>query len=392
MTDRLPVGDFVGRSFLPIYLDANATTGQLASVAQAVQDTVALGPLNASSAHSLGDAARRILVNARETAAQVILADDPDNIIFTSSGTEANNLVINGFAAMSKARIACSAVEHLSVIAPCEANGGTVLPVGRDGIVDLSALESFLSSSKDDSPVLVCIQAANSETGVIQPIAEIKEVCAKRDRTWLHVDAAQALGRIPVTAGIANSISASGHKLHGPLGVGMLYISEDLFDVLPVTARGGGQERGFRSGTQNLPGIAGFARALEVRFDDLDGAASSMSSMRNIFERAVVESVPGASVVGASSPRLPNTSNIMFPGNDAMALMARLDEAGVISSNGSACSSMRPVPSRILREMGLSEKEAYSCLRFSVSVQNTPDEIDRAARIVIDEVTRKAAA
>jgi cysteine desulfurase len=377
---------------LPVYLDANATTGQLASVMHAVGEVVAMGPLNASSAHSAGDVARRILVDARETTAGAISADDPDNIVFTSSGTEANNLVINGFAELPGALLIYSAVEHLSVTAPCEAHGGTVLRVDADGLIDLAELGHFLSSVGEDIPVLVCVQAANSETGVIQPLSEIRAVCHGRARTWLHVDAAQALGRMPLDTSMADSISASAHKLHGPLGVGMLYIEESLFELLPVTSRGGGQERGFRSGTQNLPGIAGFARALAARFENLNGAVSAMADMRDMFERAVVQGIPGASVVGSRSPRLPNTSNIMFPGQDAMALMARLDEAGVISSNGSACSSMRPVPSRVLREMGLSEKDAYSCLRFSVSIQNTPDEIVRAARIVVDEVMRKAAA
>lgn len=367
------------------YLDANATTAQSAEVADAVLRVAALGPLNASSAHSGGDAARRILADARDAVCDALSADDPDNVVFTSSGTEANNIVVNGFRAISGARVVVSAVEHASVAEP--ATGSAVVPVKSDGSLDLERL-SVAVDAHGAGPVLVCVQAANSETGVVQPLEHIKALLAARPGTYLHVDAAQALGRIALTADMADAISFSGHKLHAPIGTGFLYMSDEMFDFLPRTVLGGGQERGFRSGTQNVAGIAGLAAALRTRFSDFDAHVRRMALMRDAFEAVVLGEAGDAAVVAAASPRLPNTSNIMFPGREGLAMMAALDEAGVVCSNGSACSSMKPSASAVLRAMGMTEDEAFSCLRFSFSVQNEDSDAENAARIVADVAKR----
>lgn len=366
----------------PIYLDANATTAQLPEVIAVVSHAAALGPANASSAHSVGDRAREIVEEAREVLCAVLGTDDEDGILFVSGGTEANNIVVNGFGKLPEAAMLCSGIEHASVLEPVLTHGGHLIPVDSNGIINVAALYAELQAVAG-RPVLVSVQAANSETGVIQPLADIIRVCrgAPGD-VYLHVDAAQAFGRVPVIIDGIDALTTSGHKLHAPLGSGFLYLSDRLADVLPRTLLGGGQERGFRSGTVNVPAIAGLKAAVETRFSDLPAAAAKMKEARDAFETRVLELVPVARVVAASVERLPNTTNIMFPGHEAMALMARLDIAGVICSNGSACSSMKPSASPVLRAMGLSERDALACLRFSFSVFNTSTEALTAAEIV----------
>ncbi|MEZ0000955.1 cysteine desulfurase family protein [Sinorhizobium fredii] len=363
---------------MTIYLDANATVCQLPEVARAVHATAALGPLNASSAHSRGDAARLILSEAKEAVCDALGGDDPENIIFVSGGTEANNIIINGLARLGAPMIA-TAVEHASVVEPVLAYGGTLIGVNSSGVLCLAALRQALNEAVGAQPVLVCVQAANSETGVIQPLVEIAELCAEYSgKVYLHVDAAQAFGRMPLSLTGIDSIAVSGHKFHAPLGSGFLYLSDRLADVLPRSVLGGGQERGFRSGTQNVPAIAGLDTAVRMRFARFEEIVSELTRLRDFFERLLLSVVPDARIIASKSARLPNTSNIMFRDVDALALMANLDGAGVICSNGSACSSMKPSPSRVLREMGLTESEAFSCLRFSFSEFNTLAEIELA--------------
>lgn len=367
------------------YFDANATTPMLSTVSAAVADVTAMGPLNASSAHSVGDAARRVIADARDAVCDALGAEDPGYVTFVSGGTEANNIVVNGFARLARRSIHYSAVEHASVSEPASTQGGTILPIGHDGIVDLGYLEWLLAQHPYDTDVLVCVQAANSETGIVQPLAEIAAVCGSAsERVYLHVDAAQAFGRIRIPMGAADSLSFSGHKMHAPIGSGFLYLSDRMEQLLPRTVLGGGQERGIRSGTQNVSAIAGLAAAVYERFKSFDEATSYLRSLRDEFEREIAELVPSTSVIGSGSVRIPNTSNIMFPGVEAMALMARLDERGIICSNGSACSSMKPSPSHVLTAMGLSESQAFSCLRFSFSVLNTSGEVVSA----VDEIAQ----
>lgn len=367
------------------YFDANATTMMLPSVVAAFTDVASLGPLNPSSAHSMGDKARSILSDARDAVGSACGASDPDNIYFVSGGTEANNLVINGFAKIAASRILYSSVEHASVIEPASAHGGSPLPVGRDGILDLDLLRQLLACHPDEADILVCVQAANSETGVVQPIEGIAEICsAASDRVYLHVDAAQAFGRIQLPIGSVDSLSFSGHKLHAPSGSGFLYLSDRMAELLPRTVLGGAQEKGVRSGTQNVAAIAGLAAAVSDRFSDFNGHTSYLASLRDRFEEGLLRQIADLSVIGAGAERTPNTSNLRFPGVEAMALMARLDDRGIISSNGSACSSLKPSPSHVLTAMGLSEAEAFTCLRFSFSVLNSEEE----ATAAVDEIAK----
>lgn len=203
-----------------------------------------------------------------------------------------------------------------------------------------------------------------------------------RDGVYVMVDAAQAFGRVYFDVEAADAITFSGHKLHAPAGTGFLYLSDRLKAVLPAFAIGGGQERGVRPGTQNVPGAVALAAAVRERMSGFDEAAARLALLRDRLERGVLASVPGSRAIGAMSPRVPNTTNIYFPGQDAQSLMARLDAEGVMCSTGSACSSARPEASPVLKAMGMTEKEASGCLRFSVSVMNDEDEMDVAVRVI----------
>jgi cysteine desulfurase len=318
---------------------------------------------------------------------------DPDNIFFTSGGTEANNIVIRGFSGIPLSRTIFSAVEHASVAKPAAASGGAVVRVDANGILDIGAAVAMAVASPAEAKLLVCVQAANSETGIVQPIEEIAERLREaRPDAFLLVDAAQAFGRVEFPAEAADAVTFSGHKLHAPAGTGFLYLSDRLAGVLPAFAFGGGQERGFRPGTQNVAGAAALAAAVTERMSDLGAATARLAALRDRLESRVLAMVPGAYAVGADSLRTPNTSNIHFPGQDAQSLMARLDAEGVMCSTGSACSSARPEASPVLKAMGMGEKDASRCLRFSVSVMNTEEEMDEAVRVIARCATKGIAA
>lgn len=368
---------------MQIYLDANATTALSAEARAAFLAVLEAGPHNPSSVHSAGARAREIMERARMDLADALGGVDPDNLYFTSGGTEGNNIVVRGFASVPGAAVLCSSVEHASVSGPVRASKGDFLPVRPDGILDIDVAERAVRSIPADQAVLVCVQAANSETGIVQPVAEITERLRQaRDGVYLLVDAAQAFGRIKLDAEVADAVTFSGHKLHAPTGTGFLWLSDRLKEILPPFAIGGGQERGVRPGTQNVAGAAALAAAVSERMSGFEGAAARLARLRDTLEKGVLASVPGSYVVGAGSPRVPNTTNIFFPGQDAQSLMARLDAEGVMCSTGSACSSARPEASPVLKAMGMSERDASRCLRFSVSVMNTEEEIDEAVRVI----------
>lgn len=362
------------------YFDANATTEQLPAVRRCVEEAISLGPLNASSAHSRGRAARGILSQARDVICDALGADDPDNVIFVSSGTEANNIVINGMSKVDDFRIICSSIEHASVLEPSMNMDHALVRVDANGVTDLAELERLVADAvKGGNGTLVCVQAANSETGVIQPLEQIGKICSSAGgEVYLHVDAAQAFGRFRIQLDGVDSIAFSGHKLHAPIGTGFLWLSDRMAEKLPRTVLGGGQERGFRSGTQNAPAIAGLAQAVRLRYNNFEACVLQLRETRDLFEQAILDSIQDVNIVCGLSPRLPNTSCVRFPNIDAQALLARLDVEDIICSNGSACSSMKPSASPVLMALGMSEKEAFNCLRFSFSILNTQDEVREA--------------
>lgn len=365
-----------------IYLDANATTAISSAARDALMEVIVAGPHNPSSAHEAGARARTLLERARQEVADALGEADSDNVFFTSGGTESNNIVIRWFADLS-ASIYCAPVEHPSVLLPVKAASGTVVPVRGDGLIDVDAATQAVRAAVQDAPVLFCIQAANSETGIVQPLRPIVEaVKSVREDAYVLVDAAQAMGRIRLDVDLADAVTFSGHKLHAPAGTGVLYLSDRLLERLPHVFKGGGQEGGVRPGTQNVAGACALAVALEERMSNFEEHTAKLASLRDRLQAGILAAVPGSRVVGADVPRVPNTLNVCFPGTDAQALLARLDGEGVYCSTGSACSSARPEASPVLKAMGMSEREASSCLRFSVSVDNTQEEMDAAAQIV----------
>jgi cysteine desulfurase len=267
-----------------------------------------------------------------------------------------------------------------------------VLDVSEDGLLDPEALRSAAAAAPP-GPLVVSLQWANSETGVVQPITElVAAVRAVRPDAFFHSDAAQAIGRIhlDVKAAGVDAVAFSGHKLHGPHGIGALVTTDPDEDRIAPLFHGGGQEHGLRAGTHNLPGAAGLGLAAATRARSFEYATSRMRAARDAFEENLAVLAPTSVVNGATAPRLPNTSNVRFPGRDGMEFLARLDALGVACSLGSACSSGRPEPSHVLRAMGLSETDAYSSVRFSFSALNTVAEARRAARVVAQALEKNA--
>lgn len=369
-----------------INLDANANAKPTPAVIAAIVEALKKGA-NPSSAHGAGDDARRLLEAARDALCDLCSGVFPENVIFTSGCTEANNLVVASCVA-NGASLITTEVEHPSVLRPAEAfaaGGGTLhlLGVSADGLVDLTEVEALLATSS--GPVILSVQVANSETGVRQPIADIARIAAGYDHVLFHADAAQAFGKMPLVLGGAEGpdvITVSGHKVHGPMGIGAVLMVEGETRLRPLLL-GGEQERGLRAGTQPLPLAAGFAAACAERRENFDGDVASMAALRNRFELTLKTALPQIRINGFDAPRLANTSNICFPGIDAMALVALIDAEGIEASQGSACSSQRPEPSHVLTAMGLNEADAFASVRFSMSPLNTFEQIDEATLIIV---------
>ena len=353
-----------------VYLDYNATTPVRPEAAAAVADALALTG-NASSVHRFGRLARRKLEDAREAVAALVGAP-AERVVFTSGGTEANNLALTG---AGRARRLVSAGEHDSVLnaAAGVERGAERIPLRRDGVVDLDALEALLG--EDPRPALVSVMLANNETGVIQPVARAAETAHCRG-ALVHCDAVQGAGKIPVDMAAlgVDLLSLSAHKLGGPQGVGALIVAEGL-ELAPLM-RGGGQERRHRAGTENLPGIAGFGAAAECALAGLERMAG-LAELRDRLERRLRARAPEIKIYGAGAPRLPNTSCFGVPGLAAEIQVIALDLAGIAVSAGAACSSGKVAPSHVLGAMGASEAEAGSAIRVSLGWDSGAAGIER---------------
>ena len=369
-----------------IYLDNNATTRMLPDVCEAIGLVARSSASNASSAQSSGDLNRTVLRQARADVAR-LAGCEPENLFFTSGGTEANNWVLRNaikLVGSQRCRIITTPVEHSSVLRSCEAikeDGAIVeyVPVDDTGTVDVVALAKLL----EDVTALVSVQWVNNETGVIQPIEEIAKACQDRG-VLFHTDAAQAIGKLEVDLGTTpvDFLTLSAHKWHGPSGVGAMYARTPR--LLQPLLYGGDQEQGIRAGTENILGLAGAGRAARIRADHFSEDCTHMFKLRDRFERALAEEIPSICVNGQLAKRVCNTSNIRFSGIDGQAMLAQLDCRGVYCSQGSACESMRPEPSHVLRAMGLSEQEAYSSIRFSFSPLNTIAEVHQAVKAIAE--------
>jgi len=368
-----------------IFLDNNATTQPLPTVVDAVVAAMSDSFGNPSSSNRAGERSRRLLHESRDAIAELIGAPS-DSVYFTSGATEANNWALQRMCMKPKTSLVTCEIEHSSIKSLCEVleNQGTeILRLSSDslGRIDPGQFEEAITSET----TLVSVHWVNNETGMIQPVEEIAAICRERG-VMFHTDASQAVGKLPVnveTLG-CDFLSFSAHKLHGPQGVGGLYIRPGV-RLFPLMF-GGSQESGRRPGTENLPGIAGAGVAASLRHAGIGDTIARLRQLRDRFETAVLTQIPDIFVNGDPSHRICNTTNLRFEGVDGQALVARLDQQGVRCSQSSACTNQRPEASYVLRAMGLSESQAYASVRFSVSVLNSNEEIDETVRILAELV------
>lgn len=384
------------------YLDHAATTPMLPeAVAAMTAEMVKVG--NPSSLHGSGRKARRVVEEARETIAAALCAK-PMDVVFTSGGTEANNLAIKGlFWARQKEnpklnRVLISAIEHHAVLDPVMWLGEhekaqiEILPVGENGILEVETLRAAIEKDPD-SVALVSVMWANNEVGTIQPIAELAELAAEFNIPF-HSDAVQAMAYLPIDLSKVKvtALTITAHKVGGPQGVGALIVKSDV--KLEPVSHGGGQERDVRSGTLDAPAIAGFASAISILVSQRERRSNRIKNLRDELITRLKETVPDCVINGDLEKRLPGNVHASFPGCEGDALLMLLDAQGVECSTGSACSAGIPQPSHVLLAMGRDEKIAKSSLRFSLGHTSTSEDIDElivALPQIIDRAKRASA-
>jgi cysteine desulfurase len=383
-----------------VYLDYNATTPVEPQVLDAMLPYFSADFANASSIHTPGQRARAAVETAREQVAALIGAR-PQEIVFTSGGTESDNHAIFGVIAerveqvfppvassslsdspLAQPHIITTIIEHEAVLNACQAlekQGGSVtyLPVDREGIVDSESVRRAIRPET----VLITIMHANNELGTVQPLEEIGRI-AKEHKICFHTDAVQSAGKIPIDVNAVNVdlLSLSGHKLYAPKGAAALYVRSGTH--LRQLLYGGHHQRGFRPGTENVAGIVGLGKAAEIARHSLASDAKNISALRDKLERGLLERVSQIRVNGALAPRTPNTTNVMFAGIEGEALVIALDLKGLACSVGAACSSGAVEPSHVLTAIGLSQEEAKSSLRFSLGRHTTDAEVNFALDVI----------
>jgi cysteine desulfurase len=370
-----------------VYLDNNATTPALAEVLEAMRPYFGDHFGNASSIHHHGQETRGAVERAREAVAK-LLGCGSSEIVFTSGGTEADNLALFGMARAGD-HVITSTVEHHAVLNSCrhlEEKGCevTYVPVDGRGVVDPADVKRALRRNTK----LISIMFANNETGVLQPVSEIGKVSVEAD-VHFHTDAVQAAGKIPIRVDEigCDLLSISGHKLHAPQGVGALYVRKGT--ALEAMIYGGRHERSRRAGTENVPGIVGLGKAAELGCVALErGDDKKMAAMRDRLEREVLSQVEASGVNGEGAARVPNTTSICFDGIEGEALVIALDLKGLAVSTGAACSSGAIEPSHVLLAMGLRPERARASIRFSLGKQNTPEDVDFVMALLAETVAR----
>ena len=357
-----------------VYFDHNATTPLDERVLAAMLPYLREQCGNASSRHELGTVARKAVDDAREQVAALV-GVQPSQVIFTSGGTEANNLFIKGAAAALKpGQVAVSSIEHPCVTAPAQdlARQGwkfRQLKVTRDGAIDMADVDAALA----EKTTLMSVMRANNETGVIQDIAAVGER-ARRAGAVMHTDAVQALGKIPVdfeALGV-HAMTISAHKIYGPKGAGALVVDKRL-ELKPII-HGGGHEMGLRSGTENVPAIVGFGAACELAQERMDKVSRHLQALRDRTDQGV--SALGAVIFGRDAPRIPNTTYFTFPNINGETLVIELDKAGFAVASGAACSSTSTEPSATLLAMGVAPEPARGAVRVSFGVHNTAGQVE----------------
>ncbi|MGI5844335.1 MAG: cysteine desulfurase family protein [Candidatus Xenobium sp.] len=373
-----------------IYLDHNATTPLHPQVLEAMLTCLQEHWGNPSSPHSLGNQARTVMQQARLGIAES-LGCEPSEVVFCSSGTEADNLALRGVAGALRSRgnhIVTTAIEHHAVLHTCDALEGegfrvTRVPVDPQGVVDLEALERSLT----DQTILVSVMHANNETGVLQPVEEVARMAARREIPF-HVDAVQTVGKLPFCLSElgAGLVSFSGHKLYGPRGAAALFVRAGT-PLRPILT-GGSHEHGLRAGTENLAGMVGLAKAVELAVQDVAEEGRRLAGLRDDLESRLLASIPEARINGDRARRVPNTSNVTFPGVDGESIILALDLAGICASTGSACSTGEPEPSHVLREMGVSRRDAQGSIRLSLGRETRQEDLDLTVQALAETVAR----
>jgi cysteine desulfurase len=368
-----------------VYLDYNATTPLAPEVVDAVVAATRDLFGNASSVHHFGQQAKAALDAARSAVA-ALLGGDPSEVVFTSGGTEADNMAIRGAAeaaeALGRRHLVASAIEHEAVLNTLKALARrgwrtTLVPVDQSGIVSADRVREALA----DDTALVSVMHANNEIGTIQPIAEIAAAAHERG-ALVHTDAVQSAGKIAFDAAAlgADLVAVSGHKLNGPKGAGALWVRRGT-RMLPILT-GGKHERSRRAGTENVPALVGFGVAAQLASRKLASEAARLAALRDRLETRILETVAGTTVNGARERRVPNTTNISFDRIEAESLLIALDLEGIAVSTGSACSSGTLEPSHVLRAMGLPTHRTQNSLRFSLGLFSTDADVDRVVAVL----------
>jgi cysteine desulfurase len=370
-----------------IYMDANATTPLLPEVLEAMRPWLLENFGNASSIHQPGQQARASVERARTNVAQLLNCRESE-IVFTSGGTESDNLALFGMAQPGD-HIITSSIEHHAVLHTAQrlAERGlevTFLPVSSDCRIDPDEVRRAIRPNTR----LISVMMANNETGVIQPLDEIGRIAQEAD-IWFHTDAVQAVAKAPVDVHAigCDLLSLSGHKIHAPQGTGALYVRRGT--KLEPLFFGGTHERQRRAGTENVAGIVGLGKAAEIAARSLkDGTLDRLANLRDQLESAMLARIEGTGVNGAGLPRVPNTTNVYFNNLEGEALVIALDLKGIATSGGSACASGAAEPSHVLTAMGLAPERARASLRFSLTKLNTQQDIDEALAIIPAAVSR----
>lgn len=371
-----------------IYMDHSATSPVDPEVLKAMEPYFVDSFGNASTLYSLGRDARKDMEESRKMVASLIGAN-PDEVIFTSGGTESDNIAIKGtvFRLQDKGNhIITSNIEHPAVDETCkylEKNGFevTYLPAGEDGIVEVSDLEDAIT----DKTILITIMHANNEIGTIQPIKEIGEI-ARANNIIFHTDAVQSVGKIPVDVNELNVdlLSISAHKLYGPKGIGALYIKKGV--RLEPILHGGGHEKGIRPGTENVSGIIGLGKACQIAEENLAETMEKVTAIRDNIIKKVLSEIDESYLNGHHTKRLPNNINFRFTSIEGESLVLHLDAKGIAASTGSACSSKKLEPSHVLIALGLKEVDAHGSLRLTLGKENKQEEIDYIVESIKDAV------
>ncbi len=373
-----------------VYLDNNATTKMDPKVLEAMMPFLTEEYGNAFSMHLFGKETGIAVSEAREKIA-TLLKVKPEEIIFTSSGTESDNIAVRGVAKAYKNRgnhIITSSIEHPAIkntFKDLEQDGYkvTFIPVDQNGVIDIKKLEEAIT----DETILISVMHANNEVGTIEPIKNIAEI-AKKNRVLLHVDAVQSVGKIPVYPKElgADLLTFSGHKFHGPKGIAGLYIRQGVRVARTIT--GGGQEKKLRPGTTNTPAVVGMAKALEIACESMDSEIKREEELRDYFETEIVSRIPEVVVNAKSVERLPGTSSITFKYLEGESILLSLSYLGVAVSSGSACSSDELQASHVLLGMGIEPEFAHGTIRFNLGKYNTKEEIDYTIEQVVKVIEK----